>query len=29
MNGGSSSLKRESVKLIQNLMNDFDLADVW
>ena len=27
--GGSPSLKRESVKLIQNLMNDFDLVDVW
>ena len=27
--GGSPSLKKESVKLIQNLMNDFDLVDVW
>ena len=27
--GGSPCLKRESVKLIQNLMNDFDLVDVW
>ena len=27
--GGSPSLKRESVKLIQSLMNDFDLVDVW
>ena len=27
--GGSPSLKKESVKLIQNLMNDFNLVDVW
>ena len=27
--GGSPSLKKESIKLIQNLMNDFDLVDVW
>ena len=27
--GGSLSLKKESVKLIQNLMNDFKLVDVW
>ena len=27
--GGASSLKKESVKLIQNLMNDFNLVDVW
>ena len=27
--GESPSLKKESVKLIQNLMNDFDLVDVW
>ena len=27
--GGSPSLKMELVKLIQNLMNDFNLVDVW
>ena len=27
--GGSPSLKKGSVKLIQNLMNDFNLVDVW
>ena len=27
--GGSPSFKKESVKLIQNLMNDFNLAGVW
>ena len=27
--GGSPSSKKGSVKLIQNLMNDFNLADVW
>ena len=27
--GESPSLKKESVKLIQNLMNDFNLVDVW
>ena len=27
--GGSPSLKKESVKVIQNLMNDFSLVDVW
>ena len=27
--GGSPSLKKESVKLIKNLINDYDLVDVW
>ena len=27
--GGSPSLKKESVKLIKNVMNDFNLVDVW
>ena len=27
--GGSPSLKKESVELIQNLMNDFNSVDIW
>ena len=27
--GESTSLKKESVKLKQNLMNDFNLVDAW